>query len=586
MTDIRYDTYEGEYSERVALEFEYDERLADSMRELREDRHWGVTHCQPVYDGDDFDHWAIDRTAESIERFQEVAGKAVPAEFWPEGESPDGEEEVRIVVPEGETRFRAEGGGDDLDAVLYGELSYENPDAKHSSLAEPVIRLYDMETSSASMGLASRAADIVGALGYDAEVEVLGDRSGEPIDVSWEFEHDLRGYQSGAMASVLEHGGGIVALPTGAGKTVTALALVEEIGQEAVVFVHTKELLHQWADEVRECLGVEPGVIGDDEWSTGPVTICTMQTLMSKGVDRLDDPGVMIFDECHRTSAADTMHDIGMEFDSEWRIGLSATPWRRINGAELKIEGAVGGVAHEVTAEELIDEGYLAEPVFRQIGHPGPEAEWDEDYHEAYRRCIVNSDARNAAVATQAAELAEDGYRVLVNVDWRDHGEAIERTTRALGADAMFLHGGHTTEEREEALAEFRSRETPVLVSTLIKEGVDIPALDAVVLANAKRSDIQTLQVIGRALRTGGGGKDHALVVDIEDSGAYFRQAFEDRRDAMDTYYGSHGPSGEAGSPAPAESAFEDDDRTRSLSDPMTDEEIEEMEEWIMGMDG
>ena len=545
MSEVEFTTYEGEYGQRLGLHFGYDERLVDAMRELREDEHWQVTHCKPVYEDDDFDHWAVDLDEESIDRLESVAGIAVPDSVVPWQRGGD---EVVLRVPEGRTRFFVEGGGDEVDSVLDMMLSYDNPDAKHSMAADPVIRIYNRSSRSAPMGLARKAAASLRGMGHEVSVEVEGDRSGPGIsgEIDWSFPHTLRDYQRSAVQAVLDEGGGIVSLPTGAGKTIVALGCIRAIGQRAVVFVHTKELLRQWADEIRRTLDLEPGVIGDGEWSTGPVTVATMQTLLSRGTDGLGDLGVAIFDECHRTGAADTMHDLGLRIDPAYRIGLSATPWRRISGAEMKIEGAVGGVVSEVSAEELIDEGFLTEPRFEKLGHDGPTAARDEEYHEAYRRCVEESTARNSAVAARAAELADDGYRVLVNVDRVSQGGELAELADARGVDSWFLSGSDPTEVRDEVLSAFAGSDGSVLVSTLIKEGVDVPELDAVILAHAGKSDISVLQVVGRAMRPDA-DKDHCVVVDVADTGRFFGAAHRDRWDTMADYYGSYGPGGEDG---------------------------------------
>lgn len=583
MTEMHFEVVQGEYGEELAVKFEYNKTLVERVKRLRDDDNWEVTHCTPVYgDGDDFKYWSIDRTAESIQRFQEVVGYPVPDEVRPRAAVPDGGEgDVLLEVPEGSTRFQVRGGGGDVDKMLGRMLSYDNPDAEHSAMAPPRIELYDRERRCAAMGLLGRAEIAVEALGYSVETQVLGDRSGRGIETDWEFPHDLRSYQRDAVSSVLEQGGGVVGVPTGGGKTVIAMRLLDLLGENAIVFVHTKELLHQWADEVRDSLGVEPGVIGDGEWSEGPVTICTMQTLMSRGTYELEDYGVMVFDECHRTSAADTMNEIGLRLEATWRVGLSATPWRRISGAEMKIEGAVGGVAYDATAEDLIDDGFLSEPRFETIGHDGPTARGSSDYHEAYERCIEKSDPRNAAVVERASELARSGYKVLVNIDRVDQGQEL---TDAIdsgmgGATAAFLSGTDPSSRRERVMDDFAGDGAPdVLVSTLIKEGVDIPAMDAVILAHGGKSDISTLQVIGRALRTGG-GRDHAVVADVADSGRFFGSAHRERQETMAEYYGDY----YEGDVEPVDEDSTGEERS-SLSDPMSEEEQDELEEWL-GLD-
>jgi len=204
--------------------------------------------------------------------------------------------------------------------------------------------------------------------------------------------------------------------------------LINAIEQRSIVFVHTKELLYQWRDRIDETLGVDAGVIGDGNWSEGPITVAMMQTLNERGLDNLTgNYGIAVFDEAHVTSAADTMQQVGLDIDVEWRFGLSATPWRAIDGEELEIEAAIGGTAAVVEAEQLIDEGYLAEPEFELIEPTDPRTGKDHaSYHEVMKRCLEFAPSRNMAIAEKADALASDGYTTLVTVNRIDQGRLLE----------------------------------------------------------------------------------------------------------------------------------------------------------------
>lgn len=481
---------------------------------------------------------------------------------------------VKLVVPEEDTRFVVEDPTDEVDDVLVEELKYWNDAYKEYN--RRWVYLYSRSTHAGPVGLIDRAERVLEENGFTVDVEIKGDRRGDFVELNWLFPHDLRPYQKEAVTAVLENRGGIVGLPTGMGKTVVAMRLLYQLSQSAgrgIVLVHTQELMYQWAEELEKTLGVEPGLIGDGHWSEGPVTVAIMQTLISRGADSLsEDYGVAVYDECHRTSAAETMHDVSMDVDTDYRIGLSATPWRRIEGEELKIEGAVGGNVYSMDAEDGIRKGHLAKPVFEVLTHPGPQAQKGEKYHDAYRRCIEHSGIRNGAIISKAIDLAENGYKVLVNVNRVDQGDYIASVTEEHGTDAEFLSGSDGTERRQSVLDEFENGDLNVLVSTLIKEGNDIPAMSAIVLAQATKSDIETIQVIGRALRPSNG--DHARIVDVKDEGIYFGSAFRERQDTMAEYYGSYYdlPYGSA-----PDSSTDEQHEQQSLTEPLTEEEEQDI---------
>jgi len=600
MSSFSYSRVEDQYGEKLAISFNYDEEIVSRIKLLD----WETTHRSW---NPDHEAWLIDWNDESVSQFESVMGVTVPGEYRPD-EGFAGK--IDIVVPDGYTWFFIQNSTIEIDRLLSEEFSYFQPGAEYtdrykSGSWDGYVRLYNSNNHGAAVGLLDRAVSLIEDLGYDVEVTIEGDRSGDDIETEWLFEHDLRQYQRLAVGQAIENEGGVVSFPTGAGKTVVGLRLVYNIGQRAIVFVHTKELLYQWASEVREILGVEPGLIGDGQWSEGPVTIAIMQTLMSRGTDDLADYGVEIFDECHRTSAAETMHEIGMDIDCEWRFGLSATPWRSVQGEELKIEGAVGGIASQVTAEQMIDEGFLARPEFEIIepqsfgtqATPNPE----EEFHDLYRRCVEMDPTRNEAVASKAAELVDRGYKVMVNVDRVKQGrlleyalssidieEAIGRTGRRLederdelmfrsaaatikigDYDAVFLSGSDDTETRQAVLEEFENGDIDLLISTLLKEGVDIPNISAIVLAEGLKSDIAKIQTLGRALRPSNG--DHAIIADVRDRGRKLGDHFATRQHTFTEYYGDYGPGMDEVSGTP-DTGSEPPER-QSLTEEMTPEE-------------
>jgi superfamily II DNA or RNA helicase len=490
---------------------------------------------------------------------------------------------VQITIPEGSTRFKVENATQQINSILKDELSWQDPDAgykKRNSRTnwDGYHHLYETTTNTAPIGLADRAKEVLEQEGYTVQVSEESDNRGKEILPRWRFDHDLRDYQNSAVTETLSAAGGIISVPTGGGKTVIAMALIKTIGKKSIVFVHTKELLYQWANQVEETLGITPGLIGDGEWSEGDITIATMQTLDSRGLEDLsDDYGMAIFDECHRTSAAQTMYSIGLDIDVNWRIGLSATPWRDTPGEEMKIEAVTGNTAYEIGADHLIEKGYLAKPEFEFLSvEDQTTASRSDEYHDAVRKCIELCPNRNGAIAQKAAELAENDYTVFVSVDRIAQGKLIEyalsprdepaklveeiteadddndekyekgkAVTEMPSCDdhnVVFLQGSDSKETREEILESFQNGDIDIVVSTLLKEGVNIPEISAIIHGEGGKSKIEKIQRVGRALRPSNG--DHAKIVDIADKGKYLKNHYEHRLNTLKDYYGEYGPGG------------------------------------------
>jgi superfamily II DNA or RNA helicase len=611
-----YEVVEDSYGKKLAVDFDYDESIVEQIKTLP----WEDTHRR--WD-DELELWTIDYDAHAIELFERTMDCMVPPEVRPDDSGSRGI--VEFIVPEGYTWFFIQNPRSEIDRLLYQELAYEDPGAEYTDAYQRgtwdgIERLYNRDNHGAPRGLLDRAVALVEGLGYDTDVDVEGDRTGAAADFGWDFPHELRPYQRDAVTAVLADRGGIISLPTGTGKTVTCMKALQQEGQKSLVLVHTQELLYQWADEIRTSLDTEPGMVGDGSWSEGSeVTVAIVQTLMSRGASGLDDDyGVLVFDECHRTSAAEQMHQIGMDLDVDVRIGLSATPWRSTEGEELMIEGAIGGVSYEVSAEQMIDDGFLAKPEFEFLHHTEEQASRGEEYHDAYRRVVELNPTRNRKIAARARNLAENGYKVLINVnrikqgkllefalngsitktellqesegsldaeELREFAAAIDNLGHVADCDAVFLSGRDDTETRQSTLDRFESGDLDVLVATIMKEGVDVPAINALIEASAGKSDIQQIQVIGRALRPSNGMQ--AKIVDVEDHGRYFRDQYKQRVSNLADYYGAYGPL-DRSSGIDVDETGELNNRSDSservdLTEPLTDDEMDEMEEWLDG---
>lgn len=459
---------------------------------------------------------------------------------------------IQINIPSGYSWFFIDEIPDGVEQRLTETFRYRHEDAEYvdsynSGDWDGYINVYHPNKNGGPVGLLSRVTEIIRDEGYDVDVNWQGDRTGDPVDLDWQFDGDLRDYQKAAVMALMAEGGGVVSLPTGTGKTVTALNYCyyerEQVGRP-IIFVHSKNLLYQWEEQIEDILGVEPGLIGDGHESEGPVTVAIMQSLLSKGIDGTltKNYGIGIWDECHITSGAEQMSDIRMDIDVAVTVGLSATPWRSMEGAELVIEGVVGDETYGATAEEMIDEAHMAVPCFEEIDSSDewPTPSHGDEYNEAYERCITFNGKRNHAVACKAEEMAADNNRqVLISVDRLDHGGEIADYFIGANTDVYTLYGDDDKESRDRVFDEFGKGD--VLISTLLREGVDIPELDALVIAHAQKSDITMIQTVGRALRPTEGTLT-ADIVHVHDRGRWFGNAYLSRQGAMNNYYGSYGP--------------------------------------------
>jgi len=440
---------------------------------------------------------------------------------------------VVLRIPDGSALVHIEKADPQIYFKIYELLSYKKDFGKW----EKPESLYDPYEKTFPVGVLPRVKKFLNSKGYRVRVKDERQVRGIKLNSTWNENYVMRRYQKRAVKKALREKMGVLALPVGSGKTIVGLRIIHELDLSALVVVHTKELLYQWADKVREVLGVEPGIVGDNKWEEGAITIAMIQTLLSRGADKLqNDYAIVMFDECHRTSAAEKFYQLGLSLPQVYRFGLSATPWRRIRGEEIKIEAVVGPTIFEVRADDLIREKFLAKPRFEIITYESSMPSFSERYKELYEDLIMNNDERNRAIVKKAVELAKKGHRVLIDVKRIEHGKILKEMLEREGIKAEFLSS--KSPNRWEILEAFKSGEIPVLISTLLKEGVDIPEISAIILAGGGKSDIMTIQTIGRALRQKERMK--AVIVDVQDDDPLLFTHFIERQKALKQYYGKY----------------------------------------------
>ena len=380
-------------------------------------------------------------------------------------------------------------------------------------------------------GLLDRVLRVLEAFGVRYKIIDTVDTDYTRLGLTWNG-YELRPYQQRAVEQALQAGKGVIALPTGAGKTLIGLRLIYSYDCSTLICVHSKELLWQWHRKIREVLSYDAGLVGDGFKTFKPITVAMMQTLTK--IQQLPAFTLLIIDECHH-APCETLYRIAMRVNAPYRFGLSATP-RREDGSDMKIWAATGEICAQITPEQLISMGYLARPEFWIVDVPAVplSAKARRNWQAAYSGGIVRNEQRNKAIRAVVERLVSEGRQVYVHVERIAHGELLSKLL-----NCPFLSGKDNTARRQKVLKDFEAGRVRVLVSTLLGEGVDIPSIDAIVMAHGMKTTIGTIQKVGRALRVRS-DKESAVIVDFADKGKYLAEWFESRIRAYREFYGKY----------------------------------------------
>ncbi|MFF0521142.1 DEAD/DEAH box helicase family protein [Actinomadura nitritigenes] len=207
-------------------------------------------------------------------------------------------------------------------------------------------------------------------------------------------EIKLREYQKSAIVKWLEGGArGIFEMATGTGKTITALAAVDQLGRQlrardgslvTVIVVPLLDLVEQWANELGR-FGVAPLKCRDSVQSwLGPVRnaiaglkagrsttlVVTNRTFSSptfqRVLDAASDSLLIVADEAHHLGAK---HNRSMlPGHARWRLALSATPERWFDEEGTKaLHDYFGETLISLGIKEAIELGALTRYRYRPV---------------------------------------------------------------------------------------------------------------------------------------------------------------------------------------------------------------------------
>ena len=339
----------------------------------------------------------------------------------------------------------------------------------------------------------------------------------------------LRDYQIEAANVLLAAGRGVAKMATNSGKTEVMASIAKALDCFTIVLLHRKELLHQTAERFRRRGVKDVGMIGDGIWEPNKVTVAMVQTLSNQIADW---KGVayntcLMVDECHHISSTQ-MLDVISQIPGCYRFGFSGTPLKYEVLSDMKLMAATGPVLVDITNQYMVEHGFSAKPIVEIVVVENDslfKRWWKADFQTAYEELIVNNVIRNNTIATFAKQHASAGEAVLVLVNRIDHGNKLA----GLIPNSLFVNGSHDMTYRNQVLEKMRREPGVYIASPIFDEGIDVPALDAVVIAAGGKSQIKLLQRIGRGLRHKEGSNTMVVLDFIDDTNKYLLEHSDDR---------------------------------------------------------
>jgi superfamily II DNA or RNA helicase len=319
---------------------------------------------------------------------------------------------------------------------------------------------------------------------------------------------------------------GVIQSPTGSGKSILQLGIISAMPKDfcCVLLAHTKDIVIQTHNELKKFgFGNKTQLImeGNREKLTKPIVIATVQTFSGYSVDEyMTYFDMVIVDENQHVSSLQSGHyfQVLNTILAPYRFGFTAT-MPTTKEAQMAVEGLLGPVVAKLSINEAAELKIIAKPKLKLIKLPENHSVRQncKNYEEVVKHGIVDSVARTQKIVNLVRNGVQRGKVTLVMVTQIEHGQKIQEELEKKDLKIPFVHGGTDGLERVRIKNALIDKKLLAAICTKIwQEGINIPTINTIILAHLGKSELVTLQSIGRGLRRNR-EKDTVTIVDFFD---------------------------------------------------------------------
>lgn len=356
-----------------------------------------------------------------------------------------------------------------------------------------------------------------------------------PLEQLPKIKVKLRDYQKEAIERWSQEKMGSIVLPTGAGKTMIGLRIIEKINSPTMIVVPTLDLIKQWTQILSKNFNIEIGNIGGGTENIQAITVSTYDSAYLKAQSIGNKFLLIVFDEVHHLPAP-SYRLIAETFVAPYRLGLTATIERE-DHLDADFPYLIGKTTYQITANELARKNYLANYVIERKQTSMSKEEYRKykenmtlyytclrkiglkmNSYNSFKRLIMissrNNLARRALVARKkAVDIAlnsrskMDEIRNILSenkktktIIFTQHNKLVYDISDAFLIP--FITYKSSKEEREDVLDGFRGgRYNAIVTSKVLDEGIDVPDAQLGILVSGTGSSREFVQRLGRLLR-------------------------------------------------------------------------------------
>lgn len=394
-----------------------------------------------------------------------------------------------------------------------------------------------------------------------------------PISVGSGTVDDKWAHQADAVHEFVRAGNGILEMATGTGKTRTGLKIIAELQKRGeidavVITMSGTDLLKQWYKTIISNTDLAVFCQFGRKKEASSFLTCRIPKVLLIARQQLSaviphiqnrdlERSLLICDEVHGMGSPSMVRDLtGQLSRFRFRLGLSATPEREYDkDGNVFIEDEIGPVVFRFGLENAIRKGILCgfdytalnyslsqddRLLVRQIikRHHAKRAAGESVNDEALYRDIarVRKTTKEKMIPFEAFLTDNLKYfeRCLIFVETAEFGQDVQK----LLMQARVPYHTYFEQDESENLKRFAAGNLECLISChRLSEGIDIQSVQNIVLFSSSRAKLETIQRLGRCLRTDPeNSTKRAHVLDFVDFSAQENESAENVSADIDRY--------------------------------------------------
>jgi len=318
-----------------------------------------------------------------------------------------------------------------------------------------------------------------------------------------------------AVRSIEDNDSAMIVAGCGTGKTIMGTVVAMRTNRSTCILVHKEFLAAQWEEAIHMlCPDATIGRIQSDRCDSGDDFDFVIAVTQSVTNPRREYPesvyrsfGLIVADEVHRYGA-DVWHQAISRFPAKRRLALTATP-HRMDGLWPVIEANFGPHQIELKAKTLVP---TIQVVTTNYSFQLMKQKWLDDIHVRAKVVskLCESEGRNEIVTRVAKKAFDANKKILVISERRAQLDWIKERLGAYFIDDVGMYVGG---KKMGSLDEAAEKQIVLTTYQMAKEGLNIPALEVLIMASPQT---QIQQTVGRVLREHK-NKGKPVVIDFVD---------------------------------------------------------------------